>query len=99
MAKFVLAGQTDCPYYAKAELLADALQRCLPNFSIHKISILPDDWKEWLDTTCKTNNWETRGFPSGLEGAGGARGQRDAPRGASVTSCSTVRNTTTSRLT
>ncbi|XP_062236476.1 putative malate dehydrogenase 1B [Platichthys flesus] len=63
MAKFVLAGQTDCPYYAKAELLADALQRCLPNFRIHKISILPDDWKEWLDTTCKTNNWKHEDSP------------------------------------
>ncbi|XP_034468155.1 putative malate dehydrogenase 1B [Hippoglossus hippoglossus] len=63
MAKFVLAGQTDCPYYAKAELLADALHRCLPNFSIHKISILPDDWKEWLDATCKTNNWKHEDSP------------------------------------
>ncbi|XP_060922883.1 putative malate dehydrogenase 1B [Limanda limanda] len=63
MAKFVLAGKTDCPYYAKAELLADALQRCLPNFSIHKISILPDDWLEWLENTCQANNWKHEESP------------------------------------
>lgn len=38
-------GRTDCPFYAKAELLADALQRSLPNFKTRKISILPDEWK------------------------------------------------------
>ncbi|KAM4560037.1 putative malate dehydrogenase 1B [Odontesthes bonariensis] len=58
MAKFVLAGKADCPYFAKAELLADALQRSLPNFRVHKISILPGEWKEWLDATCKTNDWK-----------------------------------------
>lgn len=40
-----MAGRTDCPVYAKAELLADRLQCCLPNFRVHKISILPDEWK------------------------------------------------------
>ncbi|KAG7241000.1 hypothetical protein INR49_026030, partial [Caranx melampygus] len=50
--------QTDCPYFAKAELLADALERSLPNFKVHKISILPDDWKEWLEATCKRNGWK-----------------------------------------
>uniref|UniRef100_A0A3Q2D1Q4 Malate dehydrogenase 1B, NAD (soluble) n=1 Tax=Cyprinodon variegatus TaxID=28743 RepID=A0A3Q2D1Q4_CYPVA len=45
MAKFVLAGKADCPYYAKAELLADILQRSLPNFRVHKISVLPAEWK------------------------------------------------------
>ncbi|XP_061659999.1 putative malate dehydrogenase 1B isoform X3 [Syngnathoides biaculeatus] len=58
MAKFVMAGKTDCPYYAKAELLADKLQRSLPNFRIHKISILPDDWKNWLEDTCIRNGWK-----------------------------------------
>ncbi|XP_042368979.1 putative malate dehydrogenase 1B [Plectropomus leopardus] len=58
MAKFVLAGKTDCPHYAKAELLADRLQRCLPNFRIQKISILPHEWKEWLETICKRNGWK-----------------------------------------
>ncbi|XP_004552726.3 putative malate dehydrogenase 1B isoform X1 [Maylandia zebra] len=63
MAKFVLAGKTDCPYYAKAELLADTLQQCLPDFKIHKISILPDEWKEWLGATCEKNNWKHEGSP------------------------------------
>uniref|UniRef100_UPI0037E7BBA0 putative malate dehydrogenase 1B n=1 Tax=Semicossyphus pulcher TaxID=241346 RepID=UPI0037E7BBA0 len=58
MAKFVVAGKTDCPHYAKAELLADRLQQCLPNFRIHKISILPDEWKEWLEDTCKRHGWK-----------------------------------------
>ncbi|XP_037617460.1 putative malate dehydrogenase 1B [Sebastes umbrosus] len=57
MAKFVLAGKTDCPHFAKAELLADSLQGSLPNFSIHKISILPHEWKDWLEVTCKRNGW------------------------------------------
>ncbi|XP_037135356.1 putative malate dehydrogenase 1B [Syngnathus acus] len=63
MAKFVLAGQTDCPYYAKAELLADRLQRSLPNFQIHKISILPDEWTDWLQDTCKRNDWKHEESP------------------------------------
>ncbi|XP_070712041.1 putative malate dehydrogenase 1B [Pempheris klunzingeri] len=63
MAKFVLAGRTDCPHYAKAELLAERLQRSLPNFRIHKISILPDEWKEWLDATCKRNGWKHEQSP------------------------------------
>ncbi|KAM6958561.1 putative malate dehydrogenase 1B [Tautogolabrus adspersus] len=63
MAKFVLAGRTDCPHYAKAELLADKLQECLPNFRIHKISILPDQWKEWLEDTCKRNGWNHERSP------------------------------------
>ncbi|XP_070786927.1 putative malate dehydrogenase 1B [Enoplosus armatus] len=63
MAKFVLAGKTDCPHYAKAELLADSLQRSLPNFRIHKISILPDEWKEWLEVTCKRNGWKHEQSP------------------------------------
>uniref|UniRef100_UPI003AB0543D putative malate dehydrogenase 1B n=1 Tax=Centroberyx gerrardi TaxID=166262 RepID=UPI003AB0543D len=63
MAKFVLAGKADCPYYAKAELLADLLQGSLPNFRIHKISIHPDEWKEWLEATCKTNGWKHEQSP------------------------------------
>ncbi|XP_066543423.1 putative malate dehydrogenase 1B isoform X2 [Amia ocellicauda] len=45
MAGFVLAGKADCPYYAKAELLADVLQRNLPSCSIHKICKHPEDWE------------------------------------------------------
>ncbi|KAI4831403.1 hypothetical protein KUCAC02_000945 [Chaenocephalus aceratus] len=63
MAKFVLAGKTDCPHYAKAELLADSLQRCLPNFRIHKISVLPHAWKEWLEDTCTRNGWKHEQSP------------------------------------
>ncbi|AWO95763.1 putative malate dehydrogenase 1B [Scophthalmus maximus] len=63
MAKFVLAGKTDCPYYAKAELLADTLQHSLPNFKIHKISILPDEWEEWLEAICKRNGWKHEESP------------------------------------
>ncbi|XP_047432090.1 putative malate dehydrogenase 1B isoform X2 [Mugil cephalus] len=63
MAKFVLAGKTDCPHYAKAELLADTLQRALPDFSTHKISILPEEWKEWLEATCKRNGWKHEHSP------------------------------------
>ncbi|XP_010748532.3 putative malate dehydrogenase 1B isoform X2 [Larimichthys crocea] len=63
MAKFVLAGKTDCPHYAKAELLADCLQQTLPDFSVHKISIVPHEWKEWLETTCKRNGWKHEQSP------------------------------------
>ncbi|XP_077583063.1 putative malate dehydrogenase 1B [Stigmatopora nigra] len=63
MAKFVLAGKTDCPFYAKAELLADRLQRSLPDFSIHKISILPDQWQDWLAETCQKNGWNHEDSP------------------------------------
>ncbi|XP_049426207.1 putative malate dehydrogenase 1B isoform X2 [Epinephelus fuscoguttatus] len=63
MAKFVLSGQTDCPLYAKAELLADSLQRSLPKFRIQKISILPHEWKDWLEATCKRNGWKHHQSP------------------------------------
>ncbi|XP_069052621.1 putative malate dehydrogenase 1B isoform X2 [Lepisosteus oculatus] len=58
MAKFVLAGRADCPYYAKAELLADLLQRNLPSFSIYKICHHPKDWEQWLEETCEKNGWK-----------------------------------------
>ncbi|KAM9836063.1 putative malate dehydrogenase 1B [Aulostomus maculatus] len=63
MAQFVLAGKADCPYYAKAELLADSLQRSLPNFRVHKISVLPQEWKGWLEVTCRANGWEHEQSP------------------------------------
>ncbi|KAM8904094.1 putative malate dehydrogenase 1B isoform 2-T2 [Spinachia spinachia] len=63
MAKFVLAGKADCPHYAKAELLADRLQRSLPDFKIHKISILPHDWQKWLEATCNRNGWKHEKSP------------------------------------
>lgn len=57
MAKFVIAGSANCPYYARAELLADNLQTNLPDFRIHKIVKHPDDWEIWLSETCKKNGW------------------------------------------
>ncbi|XP_068446421.1 putative malate dehydrogenase 1B isoform X2 [Clinocottus analis] len=63
MAKFVLAGQTDCPDYARAELLADLLQTSLPDFRIQKISILPHQWQDWLESTCKKNGWKHNESP------------------------------------
>ncbi|XP_036418720.1 LOW QUALITY PROTEIN: putative malate dehydrogenase 1B [Colossoma macropomum] len=63
MAKFVLAGKADCPYYAKAELLADSLQRNLPDFHVHKICLQPADWKDWLEETCSSRGWKHESCP------------------------------------
>ncbi|KAG5833970.1 hypothetical protein ANANG_G00281600 [Anguilla anguilla] len=63
MAKFVLAGKADCPYFAKAEILADFLQRNLPNFSVHKIRKHPKDWQCWLENTCEQNGWRHEASP------------------------------------
>ncbi|RXN29951.1 malate dehydrogenase 1B [Labeo rohita] len=63
MAKFVLAGKADCPYYAKAELLADVLQRNLPDFHIHKICVHPKVWEKWLEDTCASNDWKHSSSP------------------------------------
>uniref|UniRef100_A0A8C5HPL0 Lactate/malate dehydrogenase C-terminal domain-containing protein n=1 Tax=Gouania willdenowi TaxID=441366 RepID=A0A8C5HPL0_GOUWI len=57
MAQFVLAGKANCPFYAKAELLADSLQRCLPDFRVHKVPVLPEDWEKWLEEICRRNGW------------------------------------------
>ncbi|XP_053546882.1 putative malate dehydrogenase 1B [Bombina bombina] len=58
MARFVLSGRADCPYYAKAELLADYLQKNLPYFRVHKVLHHPDTWEPWLNDLCKKNNWK-----------------------------------------
>uniref|UniRef100_A0A452HM93 Putative malate dehydrogenase 1B n=1 Tax=Gopherus agassizii TaxID=38772 RepID=A0A452HM93_9SAUR len=63
MAKFVLAGKADCPYFAKAELLADYLQINLPNFKIHKITQHPDKWEQWLRDICEKNGWKHKRSP------------------------------------
>ncbi|XP_016052378.1 PREDICTED: putative malate dehydrogenase 1B [Miniopterus natalensis] len=63
MAKFVLAGRADCPYYAKAELLADYLQENLPDFRIYKITQHPHDWEEWLKDLCEKNKWSHKNSP------------------------------------
>lgn len=44
MAKFVIAGKSNCPYFAKAELLGDQLSRNLSDFKIHKIVKEPSEW-------------------------------------------------------
>ncbi|XP_074857630.1 putative malate dehydrogenase 1B [Carettochelys insculpta] len=63
MAKFVLAGKADCPYFAKAELLADYLQINLPNFKVYKITQHPDMWEQWLHDICKKNGWKHKHSP------------------------------------
>ncbi|XP_076021556.1 putative malate dehydrogenase 1B [Genypterus blacodes] len=63
MATFVLAGKADCPYFAKAELLADFLQRSLPDFRVRKICTAPADWEEWLEETCSRNQWRPQQSP------------------------------------
>ncbi|XP_021119225.1 putative malate dehydrogenase 1B isoform X2 [Heterocephalus glaber] len=60
MAKFVIA---DCPYYAKAELLADYLQKNLPDFQIFKITQHPDVWEDWLKDVCEKNKWSHKNSP------------------------------------
>ncbi|GFO20400.1 malate dehydrogenase, cytoplasmic [Plakobranchus ocellatus] len=57
MAKFVVAGRSDCPYFARAELLGDRLAKNLPKFKLHKIMIQPDQWDEWLKKTCEEKGW------------------------------------------
>jgi len=57
MAKFVIAGKSDCPFYSRAELLADELVLKVPNFAVHKIVINPSDWEEWVNKTCEQNGW------------------------------------------
>ncbi|XP_069637805.1 putative malate dehydrogenase 1B isoform X2 [Haliaeetus albicilla] len=63
MAKLVLAGKANCPYYAKAELLADYLQANLLDFKVHKITQHPDKWEQWLHDICEMNGWEHRQSP------------------------------------
>lgn len=58
MAKFVIAGESHCPYFARAELVADTLSRNLPDFKVCKILKDTDEWKEWLKHTCSKNNWK-----------------------------------------
>ncbi|XP_036010132.1 putative malate dehydrogenase 1B isoform X1 [Mus musculus] len=63
MAKFVIAGKANCPYYAKAELLADYLQKNLPDFRIFKITQHPDKWEDWVEDVCERNMWDHRTSP------------------------------------
>jgi len=61
MAKYVIAGTSNCPFYARAELLADELALKLPSFSVHKIVINPSDWQSWVTKTCTDNGWSYNG--------------------------------------
>ncbi|XP_035161349.1 putative malate dehydrogenase 1B isoform X3 [Callithrix jacchus] len=63
MAKFVIAGRADCPYYAKTELLADYLQENLPDFRVHKITQHPEVWEDWLKDVCEKNKWSHKNSP------------------------------------
>ena len=42
---FTFPGSAHCPYYAKIELLADSLQKNVPDFKLHKIVKHPDEWE------------------------------------------------------
>uniref|UniRef100_A0A8D0G7V9 Putative malate dehydrogenase 1B n=1 Tax=Sphenodon punctatus TaxID=8508 RepID=A0A8D0G7V9_SPHPU len=46
-----------------AELLADYLQKNLPNFRIHKIAQHPDNWEQWLVDICEKNGWKHKHSP------------------------------------
>lgn len=58
MAKYVIAGKADCPFFAKAEMLADELQKVLINFKVHKIVVSPENWPGWLKQTCEEHQWK-----------------------------------------
>ena len=61
MAKYVVAGKSDCPFYARAELLADELEGRLPSFKVHKIAVQPNEWDDWVTRTCSERKWEYDG--------------------------------------
>lgn len=48
---FLSLGKSDCPYYARSELLGDKLVKNLPDFQLHKIVIKPEEW----DVSCVFN--------------------------------------------
>jgi len=39
------AGCSNCPYYARVEMLADQLSANLPDFQVRKIVRLPAEWQ------------------------------------------------------
>nr|CAH8856497.1 unnamed protein product [Trichobilharzia regenti] len=57
MALFVIAGKSDCPFYARIELLADKLALNLPNFRVTKIVKQPNEWKEFIKWIKETHGW------------------------------------------
>lgn len=63
MAKYVIAGKANCPFYAKAELLADELASRLHDFKVHKIVKRPEEWSEWVDEICNEKGWQHKTSP------------------------------------
>lgn len=63
MAKYVIAGKADCPFFAKAEILADELQTILGDFKVHKIAVSPENWSGWLAETCEHHQWKHKTSP------------------------------------
>ena len=54
MAKFVVSGKVDCAAYVRAEMLADRLKACLPDFHVHKVHSPTDKSKyaEFYTDSC-----------------------------------------------
>ncbi|KAL8616452.1 hypothetical protein ACOMHN_041055 [Nucella lapillus] len=63
MAKVVIAGCSDCPYFSRVELLGDRLVRNLPSFQLHKIIKTPEEWQTWLKETCLERGWQHEQSP------------------------------------
>ncbi|CAG5119005.1 unnamed protein product [Candidula unifasciata] len=63
MAKIVLAGRSDCPYFARCERLGDRLAKNLQKFKLHKIIIQPHEWEKWLQDTCTERGWSFNKSP------------------------------------
>lgn len=56
-------GASNCPHFARIELLADQLHHCLPSFYLHKIVKQPHEWNEWLTSECSKNGWKHEKSP------------------------------------
>ncbi|XP_069790179.1 putative malate dehydrogenase 1B isoform X2 [Narcine bancroftii] len=63
MARFVVAGRANCPYFAKSEVVADYLSQNLPDFKFHKIIKHPEEWQPWMKSLCEENNWKHEHSP------------------------------------
>ncbi|KAM3187059.1 hypothetical protein ACTXT7_003089 [Hymenolepis weldensis] len=57
MAKIVIAGSADCPFYAACELLGDSLQQNLPDFNLTKIVISSEEWEKYAENLSKEHGW------------------------------------------
>ncbi|KAL5111103.1 putative malate dehydrogenase 1B [Taenia crassiceps] len=63
MAKIVIAGAADCPFYATCEILGDKLQRSLPDFFLTKVVISPNEWDEYSEKIAKERGWSKMPSP------------------------------------